>query len=70
MKNAQYQEALTTLRTAFTMRSSDPSIRYHLAAALTGLGKAEQAKSELTQALASTSPFPEKQQAEALLKTL
>ncbi|MBJ2134827.1 PEP-CTERM system TPR-repeat protein PrsT [Paraglaciecola chathamensis] len=70
VKNAQYQEALTTLRTAFTMRSSDPSIRYHLAAALTGLGKAEQAKSELTQALASTSPFPEKQQAEALLKTL
>ncbi len=70
VKNAQYQEALTTLRTAFTMRSNDPSIRYHLAAALTGLGKAEQAKSELTQALASTSPFPEKQQAEALLKTL
>jgi putative PEP-CTERM system TPR-repeat lipoprotein len=70
IKNGQYQEALTTLRTAFTMRSNDPTIRYHLATALNGLGKAEQAKNELKQALASHRPFPEKQEAQALLQTL
>ena len=70
VKNAQYQEALTTLRTAFTMRSNDPSIRYHLAAALKGLGKTDQAKNELKQALASNKAFPEKRDAQALLQTL
>ncbi|WP_040515699.1 XrtA/PEP-CTERM system TPR-repeat protein PrsT [Paraglaciecola polaris] len=70
VQNARYQEALTTLRTAFTMQSNDPSIRYHLAAALKGLGKPEQARNELKQALSGTTPFPEKQEAQALLKTL
>ena len=70
VNNARYQEALTTLRTAFTMRSNDPSIRYHLAAALKGLGKTDQAKNELKQALASNKTFPEKQDAQALLQTL
>lgn len=70
VNNARYQEALTTLRTAFTMRSNDPSIRYHLASALKGLGKIDQAKNELKQALASNKTFPEKRDAQALLQTL
>ncbi|ABG39864.1 Tetratricopeptide TPR_2 [Paraglaciecola sp. T6c] len=70
VNNARYQEALTTLRTAFTMRSNDPSIRYHLATALKGLGKIDQAKNELKQALASNKTFPEKRDAQALLQTL
>ena len=70
VKNGQYQDALNTLRLAFTLRSSDPSIRYHLAVVLTELGQNSQAKTELEQALASVNRFPERQEAQALLQTL
>ena len=70
VKNTQYQEALKTLRLAFTLRSNDPSIRYHLAVALKELGRADQAKGQLKQAIDSAKDFPEKQEAIALLQTL
>lgn len=48
--------------------SDSPSVRYHYAAALDKSGNKTKAKMELERALKSTRPFPEKVQAEALLK--
>lgn len=69
-QNGQLQEALNVLRLAFTLRSNDLTIRYHIAYTLNALGRFEEAKQELKLTLASQRAFPEKQQAEQLFARL
>ena len=66
----QYQEALEVLRRAYAMDSNDPGIQYHLAYTLHKLGRSNEAKIELTQALASQNDFLERAEAEALLDSI
>lgn len=65
-KLERYNEALVPLRQAYTINSNDPAIRYHIAYALAGLGRNREAKKELEKALADTTPFTERAEAEAL----
>ena len=66
-KQFQYSEALTFLRRAFALDSSDPSIRYHLAYTLHKLGRINEARKELDAALASERTFNERPDAVALM---
>jgi len=70
VQQQNYNLALFFLRQAFSLDSNNPSIRYHLAYALAKLARKKEAIIELKAALASTTIFPEKQQAEQLLKAL
>jgi putative PEP-CTERM system TPR-repeat lipoprotein len=51
-------------------KSENASVRYHYAAALAKTGDKAKARQELQRILASDRPFPERAQAEALLKSL
>ena len=50
-KLGKYQEAINILRQAYTLNSTMPSIRFHIAYALHKLGRIDEAKAELSQAL-------------------
>ncbi|MFT4938396.1 MAG: putative PEP-CTERM system TPR-repeat lipoprotein [Paraglaciecola sp.] len=65
-----YSQALVILRQAFSMNSSDPTIRYHLAYTLHKLGRVNEARSEVQQALALNQEFSEREEAEKLLKSM
>jgi putative PEP-CTERM system TPR-repeat lipoprotein len=62
--------ALPYLREAVARAASDPQVHYHLAVALARLGRAEEARHSVLQALRSGRGFAEEQDARALLKTL
>lgn len=68
-KQGQTQRSLELLRKAATA-SKDPSIRFHYAAALARSGDKAQARQILREVLASKAGFPERSEAEALLKQL
>lgn len=69
-KQAKYEEALTVLRKAFSIDSKDPAIRYHLAFTLHKLGRGEEARKELLDALASEKSFYERELAQKLLNSI
>jgi Flp pilus assembly protein TadD len=66
-KKEQYQEALRALRVAYTIKSIDPYIRYHLGYVLNKLGRKDEAILELQTALATADEFTEKDAAQELL---
>lgn len=69
-KQAKYEEALTILRRAFSIDSKDAAIRYHLAYTLHKLGRNQEARKELLEALSSEKNFYEREQAQKLLDSL
>jgi tetratricopeptide (TPR) repeat protein len=66
----KYEEALPSLRRAYSYNAVDPNIMYHLGVVLAKQGKTAQAKLELKNALASDMPFDDRAQAKALLQSL
>jgi cellulose synthase operon protein C len=62
--------AVALLRKAAKARPKDATIHYHLAQALHALGESRQAREILEQVLANGTLFPERTQAEGLLKQL
>jgi putative PEP-CTERM system TPR-repeat lipoprotein len=66
----QAEEGLTYLRDAQSRDASSPSIRYHLALALAGLDRKDEAKRELDTLLADKSEFGDRGEAEALRRRL
>ncbi|GAC17133.1 XrtA/PEP-CTERM system TPR-repeat protein PrsT [Paraglaciecola arctica] len=69
-KQAKYEEALTILRMAFSVDSKDPAIRYHLGFILNKLGRDEEARKELSNALTSEKNFYERELAQQLLDSI
>ena len=69
-KKGNYQLAVADLSEALKKWPNQPTINYHMAVALKGLGKKEEARQHLTTALDAKAPFPERKEAEALLKEL
>ncbi|HEC17133.1 MAG TPA: PEP-CTERM system TPR-repeat protein PrsT [Sedimenticola sp.] len=70
VQNNQPAEGLRHLRNAHSRAAADPEIRYHIGAALERLGRREEARAELEQALAGRQPFDGQKEAEALLRQL
>ncbi len=64
------QEALKYLREARDRASRDPRVRYHLAVALSRLGRREEARRELESALAADTDFENATEARILLREL
>lgn len=64
------EQGLHYLRNAHSRMSQNPEIRYHIAVALDKLGRKEEAKQELEQALNGNLPFNGLEQAKALLEKL
>ena len=62
-------EGVRVLREALRLRDDNPTVLYHLGAAQAKLGRQEQARQRLEEALAAGG-FPERSDAEALLATL
>lgn len=60
--------ALPLLRKALILRFSDPEIKYHLAITLDKLGRRGEALKLLTEAVTSRTAFPERPDAERILK--
>jgi len=58
------------LRKAVTREPDNPEIRFHFAASLAKAGEKDRAREELKRLLSSTSTFPQRAQAETLLKQL
>jgi putative PEP-CTERM system TPR-repeat lipoprotein len=67
--NNRSDEAVKLLEQALKMAPNNPSIRYHLALALSETGRADEARAELQKVLAS-GQFDERPEAENLLKKL
>jgi putative PEP-CTERM system TPR-repeat lipoprotein len=63
----KFEEALTTLRRAYTMNSNDPAINYHIGYTLLKLDRTTEAQRELQRALASEMNFYERDEAQALI---
>ena len=63
----KFEEALTTLRRAYTMNSNDPAINYHIGYTLLKLDRTTEAQRELQRALASEINFYERDEAQALI---
>jgi len=61
---------LQLLRKAATSEPKNPEIQYHLAFGLAGAGQRSEARRALEALLASDSEFPQRAEAQALLKTL
>ena len=57
VKTGKPEEALPVLREANTRASDNPEIHYHLAVCLQTLGRNDEARKELTQALQGERPF-------------
>ncbi|NKC15422.1 MAG: PEP-CTERM system TPR-repeat protein PrsT [Gammaproteobacteria bacterium] len=70
VKAGKITEALPFLRDAFTRASSNVTIRYHLAAALAQVGRADEAKQELQAVLDTGETFFEVAQAKELWERL
>jgi Flp pilus assembly protein TadD len=68
-QQAKYKEALTVLRRAFSIDSKDPAIRYHLVFTLHKLGRGEEARKELLDALASEKNFYDRELAPYYFQT-
>ena len=70
VQSSQPEEGLPFLRDAAARASDDGEIHYHLAVALHGLGRGDEARAEITRALAVSRPFASVEQARALQTTL
>ena len=70
VKAGKPAEGLRHLRNANLRNSADRGIRYHIAAALVDLGRADEAGRELRGILSDDTAFPDRSAAEALLKRL
>ena len=69
LKLNKLDRSIESLKQASALdKSNHPSIQYHLASALYRDGKKEQALAELNQVLSKQTEFPEKKEAEQLLK--
>lgn len=66
----QTKDAIQTLRNAVTKAPADPTIQFHLAQALAADGQSSEAKDLLRSALSGRTPWPERSEAESLLKQL
>ncbi len=69
-KRGSYQLALTQFTRAVQKKPQMPTLRYHLALALHADGQTEKAKAELKACLEAAEAFPERREAEKLLKKL
>lgn len=67
VQQGSFKEGLAYLRQAHARAFQQPAVRYHLAVALNGLGRYEEAKQELEAALATDEPFREEEEARELL---
>lgn len=70
VKDGQFDEGISVLRTALENSADSPIIKYHLAAGLAEKGQTSDARALLSEALASTSTFPGRGDAEQLLAEL
>lgn len=70
LDRGQIQRAVELLGRAVELRRDDRQMRYHWALALAHAGRLGEAIGVLEKALAEDTPFPERQQAEELLKDL
>lgn len=68
--SGRFDQALTVLRRAYSMDAKEPSIRYHLGYTLHKMGRTDEAKEELNQALATKRRFSERDRATALLESI
>jgi tetratricopeptide (TPR) repeat protein len=69
-RQGKNEEALPYLRKAYTQNAGDPEIRFHTGMVLLALGRSAEARVELQAALASTSEFAARPEAERVLSTL
>ena len=67
-KRKSYDLALSQFEYAVNERPDQPSFRYYLALALRAKGKMIEAKEELARCLEKDADFPEREEAEKLLK--
>jgi len=70
VQSGQFEEGLPFLRDAAARASDDGEIHYHLAVALHGLGRMDEARAEITRALAVGRPFASAKEARALQDSL
>jgi putative PEP-CTERM system TPR-repeat lipoprotein len=70
LQNGQNERALQLLRDARLRSPAQPTIRYHLAAALVKAGRNQEAKAELQAALAGSPRFEGYKEAQALFQSL
>ena len=66
----QAEAGLRHLREARLRAPQNPNIRYHLAAALADIGRKDEARAELNEALSASVAFDELEAARALQQTL
>jgi predicted Zn-dependent protease len=69
-RSGETARGIALLRRAAAAAPDSGQIRYHLAAALAGIGEREEARRLLGEALAAARPFPGRDEAERLLETL
>jgi predicted Zn-dependent protease len=70
LRSGQQQEAINLLKSVTKSAPNDKTLRYRLAQALSTAGQVEEAVSELQAILDDTTPFREREDAEALLSSL
>ncbi len=70
LENQNPKRALQVLEEAAQLAPEDPSVRYHLAVVQEKNGLRQEAIASLKQATESKRPFPERKEAEALLRSL
>ncbi len=70
VKRGDSRRAITFLRQAQSRAAKDPQIRYHLAVALSELGRDSEARNLLQALLADGAPFPDRAAAQALMGEL
>jgi Tfp pilus assembly protein PilF len=63
-------KAIEPLQKAASVPNAPPAVRYHLAAALAGAGRGDDARRMLDELLAANAPFDERGDAEALRRKL
>ncbi len=70
VQQGKFDQALRYLREALTRNANNAEIRYHLAAALQGLKRDDEARTELILALESDTPFEGRDNAQVMLNKL
>ncbi len=70
VQNGKAKQGLELLYQAFKQSPNSPDIHYHLASALTKTGQIKEAHKVLTELLATSKRFPDRQAAESLMKEL
>ena len=70
VQGSKFSQGITYLREALIRDANNPEIRYHLAVALSGLKRYEEARHELVIALESGKQFDGQQQAQIMLKKI